>query len=274
MKNFNRSLVTLPGRHFREPQFAAASFRFAEAIADELLRAADIARPHWAALAEMYSDELPSLRVDASYQTNLFRLPLVANFTRLWVEAMNWPLTRIYDNGFVIQIPDEILAELHSSSSVGLVDLFLGAFCEVVSGRCDRSDRHCDYRISLNAPTWILLAASERAREWFAGQIRMILHHEMGHFRWQGSYLRAEHVAHARGIARLLAGDVPKSPSLIGEMLEAQCPGAWNNPEIRSLIGETKGGARLVHAWASRGRRLQGLEPRNDGSIPLETSVA
>jgi hypothetical protein len=104
----------------------------------------------------------------------------------------------------------------------------------------------------VNVPIWIQLGVEPQWRESFNRQLRMVILHETAHFRWIGNGLRGEHMAHARGVASLRTGAWPSDRAAMAALLEREHPEAWHNPEIRSLILETSGGARLVRAWADR----------------------
>ena len=114
------------------------------------------------------------------------------------------------------------------------------------------ADHDLCYGLYVNVPIWIQLAVESQWRDSFNRQVRMVIFHETAHFRWIGDGLRGEHMAHARGVASLRAGAWPTDRVEMAALLEREHPQAWHNPEIRSLIMETKGGVRLVRAWADR----------------------
>lgn len=249
------SLVSLPGRVFREPDFAWASTRFADVLADELIRAAEIARPHWQQMASEFPEMLAQMSDETVLQARgLFRTPLVWNFTASWVKAMRWPAAATYTDGIQIRLPEEIITPLQGASSLGNVEFYLAHLPDVCCGRLGSNDHNTEYGLCINVPIWIPLAVRDDCRESFARQIRMVLHHEAGHFRWRGGSLRAEHLAHARGVSGLALRNWPTLSPELAALLEAEHPEAWCNPEIRSLVTDTRSGARLLRAWGERRR--------------------
>lgn len=249
------SLVSLPGRHFQEPGFARASIRVADAFSDELIRAAEEVRPQWQKVADEFPELLGQLSDEAILRSRgLFRTPLVWNITLAWVRAMRWPILATYSDGIQIRPPDGILSGLRAFSSISSFEVYLAHLADVCCGRLGSNDHNTEYGLYLNVPIWIPLAVRDDCRDTFARQIRMVIHHEAGHLRWRGGSLRAEHIAHARGISGLARRDWPASPADLAALLNAEYPEAWHNPEIRSLVLETRGGARLVRAWGERRR--------------------
>lgn len=80
------SLVSLLGRHFQEPGFSRASIRVADAFSDELIRAAEEARPQWQKVADEFPESLGQLSDEAILRSRgLFRTLLVWNVTLAWV---------------------------------------------------------------------------------------------------------------------------------------------------------------------------------------------
>ncbi len=253
-----QSLASLPGRRFAEPYFAIASTRFADAIADELIQAADVARPRWTLLANKYRSEMALMQDAASLQAgNLFHTPLVWDFVMAWRAAIRWRIVANHSDGIQFCLPDETVSPLLTCSSVSSIAFFLAALSDVCCARLGSNDHNNEYGLYLNVPVWIPLAVRPDCRDYFDRQLRMVVHHETGHFRWRGGSLRAEHIAHARGVSALRIGDWPSSSVQLQELLEGEHPEAWCNSEIRSLIQETRGGTRLVRAWGERRQRSQ-----------------
>ena len=252
------SLRSLPGRFFDEPWFAAASIRFADAVADELIRSAEASRSEWIRLAEGHTADIKRLADNASYATgNLLRLPLVRDFLAIWIREIRWPVVATYSDGIQLEPPPGAIRDLRSASSVANMEFYLAALSDVCCCRLGSNDHDCDYGLYLNVPIWIPLAVVPQFSDSFARQLRMVIHHEMGHFRWRGGVLRAEHIAHARGVAVLSDREWPASPTILQALLEKEHPEAWSNEEIRSLVLGTRGGTRLIRAWGERRRRLQ-----------------
>lgn len=238
---------------FREPEFARASARFADALADELIRAAETVRPHWQQLAEQFPDAFSQMSDEAALRTRgLFRSSLVWNFTASWVKAMRWPVVATYADGIQLQVPEETVSALRACSSLTSIEFYLAHLADVCCGRLGSNDHNTEYGLYINVPIWIPLAVRDDCRDSFARQIRMVVHHEAGHFRWRGGSLRAEHLAHARGVSGLAFRNWPISSPELAVLLETEYPEAWSNPEIRSLVTQTRGGARLVRAWGQR----------------------
>lgn len=259
--NPRHSLTSLPGRFFVEPQFATATLRLADAIADALIQAAEIARPAWTQLVGEFGPEIKRLtESEVQISGNLFRHPLVRLFTRAWITALNWPVVAVYGDGVQLQLPGYLVDELRATSAVMGMNFYLAALGEVCCARLGSNDHNCDYGLYLNVPIWIPLGVEPQFCGSFARQIRMVLHHEMGHFRWRGGSLRAEHIAHARGVAALRDGKWPSCPIALQAVLESEYPEAWHNEEIRSLVMETRGGARLIRAWGQRRSRLRTVQ--------------
>jgi hypothetical protein len=252
------SLLSLPGRFFNEPRFAAASIRFADTVTDELIKSAEASRSEWIKLAEGRTADIKRLADSATYTTgNLLQLPLVRDFLAIWIREIRWPIVATYSDGIQLAPPPEAVRDLQSASSVANIEFYLAALSDVCCGRLGSNDHNCDYGLYLNVPIWIPLAIVPQFNDSFARQLRMVIHHEMGHFRWRGGALRAEHIAHARGVAALNDRDWPGSPTILQALLQKDYPEAWSNEEIRSLVLDTRGGARLIRAWGERQRRLR-----------------
>ena len=248
-----QSLKTLPGRSFSEPEFSAASIIFAEAVAEELIQAADRARPLWAELATVYPDDIERLHSEKAFeQRDVFRLPLVEQFASLWVDSMRWPAVCAYRDGFQLQVPDSIIEPLRKSSSVQNVEMYLAAIPEVCCARLGSNDHDCNYGLYINTPIWIPLAIVPTFKASFDRQVRMVVYHETGHFRWRSNGLRAELVAHARGVAGLKKERWPSDDAALIDLLKAEHPEAWSNREIQTLVSETAGGVRLIRIWADK----------------------
>lgn len=252
------SLRSLPGRYFQEPAFAWASTRFADAVSDELIRSAEIAAPEWRMLADEFPEMVAKMSDEVTLQLpGLFHAPFVRAIAVAWVKAIRWPVIAHFSDGIQLMLPDEILNDLRAVSSISNVEFYLAHLADICTGRLGSDDHNTKYGLYLNLPIWIPLAVREDCRDSFARQIRMVVHHEAGHFRWRGGSLRAEQIAHARGVAGLAQRTWPRSATDLAALLETEHPEAWSNPEIRSLVLDTQGGARLVRAWGRRRNQSQ-----------------
>jgi hypothetical protein len=241
----------MPGRHFNEPLFAAASVVFAEQVADELIEAADRAAAAWEGVAGKFAGgekELATMPMPPEW--------LVWQVGNAWMRKMSWQALRLYRDGIRFRFPSEIVAPLRECSSIGDFDFMFAANPEYFFGQLRSDDTHCDYQLVFNFPYFVQLAVIPQFRGAFVRNIRMVMHHEMGHFRFSGGSLRAELVAHARGVAALVDDLMPGNSEDLKSVILSECPEIWNNDEIRELVTNTKGGPRLVRAWSSRRNRV------------------
>ena len=232
-------------RRFSEPGFTRASIRFAQAISDELIYAADLARPAWTELASAYPDDLARIPEDLTQNPALFRTPLVWGFAVIWAKSLRWPVSATYRDGIEIKLPADILREMEAHGRLDALEFFLAGPDDVCCGRLGSNDHDLRYGLYVNVPIWIQLGVEPQWRDWFNRQLRMVIFHETAHFRWIGDELRNEHMAHARGVASLRTGAWPSDRAAMAALLEREHPEAWHNPEIRGLIQETSGGARI-----------------------------
>ncbi len=252
MKPHSRSsLTSMPRRHFNEPAFAAASAIAAEQIADELIEAADRAAPAWEGIAGKFEGgekEIATMATPPEW--------LVWQVGNAWMQRMTWQRLRLYRDGIRFRFPDEMIAPLRACSSIGDFDFVFTANPGDFSAQLRSDDAHCDYQLVFNFPGFVQLAVIPQFRGAFIRAIRMVMHHEMGHFRFSGGSLRAEFVAHARGVAALLDGPMPGNAEDLQNLILRECPEIWRNDEIRELVANTKAGPRLVRAWSSRRERV------------------
>lgn len=245
------SLSSMPGRRFAEPAFASASVAFAEQVSDALIEAADRAAGAWEGIASKFEGgerEIATMPMPPDW--------LVWQVGNAWIRNMTWPPARLFRDGVRFRFPDEMLAPLRACGSIGEFDFVFAAIPEYFFGQLRSDDSHCDYQLVFNFPYFVQLAVISQFRGAFIRNIRMVMHHEMGHFRFKGGSLRAELVAHARGVAALFDEPTPANAQELQEMILRVCPETWNNEEIRELVTNTKGGSRLVRAWSNRRQRV------------------
>lgn len=114
-----RSLTSLPGRFFVEPQFASATLRLADTVADALIEAAEVARPAWTQLAEAFDSEIKRFSErEVQMSGSLFRHPLVHGFAGAWITALKWPVVAVYGDGAQLQLPENLVVSLRAASAV------------------------------------------------------------------------------------------------------------------------------------------------------------
>jgi len=245
------SLSSMPGRSFVEPGFAAASVTFAERVSDALIEAADRAAGAWEGIASKFEGgerELATMSMPPDW--------LIWQVGNAWIRNMPWQPLRLYRDGVRFRFPDEMLAPLRASGSIDEFDFMFAAHPEYFFGQLRSDDSHRGYQLVLNFPYFVQLAVIPQFHSAFVRNIRMVIHHEMGHFRFKGGSLRAELVAHARGVAALFDEPTPANAEELQRMILRVCPEVWNNEEIRELVTNTEGGPRLVRAWSSRRQRV------------------
>ncbi len=245
-------------RRFIEPEFTWACLRLADAVSEELIRAADEARAAWVEIAAEFESEVIDLHSQILTNARLFRTPLVWNFAVQWAQAIRWPKEAMFRDGIRIGLPADIVAELKRYGRLDSVEFFLASINADCCAQLGSNDLDLQYGLYINVPAWIQIGVVPQFRESFARQIRMVVFHETAHFRYIGQGLRGEFVAHARGVASLRENDWPVDRAGIVSLLEREHPEAWTNEEIRGLINDTKGGARLLRAWAWRISKLRG----------------
>lgn len=247
------SLKTRLNRSFREPGFAHASVAFATAIATELIRAAEASRSSWDSLPARYPEHyalLEQLRRDSL--PDFERLPIVREFTETWCSHLRWPVHSKYPARAFFHLPLSLIAGLAEHSSIRSVMVAVVPLRQYASAELRTAVDQPIYELAINAPVWIPVAVDVRFRSEFHRQIRQVIHHEAGHFRWIGQGLRSELIADARGIAAAVDSEVPRSSHAFAQLLRTRYPEIWRNDQVQHLVLRTKAGVRLIRAWAAR----------------------
>lgn len=243
-------------RRICEPDFANATLEVAEVISNDLIAAARAARPTWIQLRDTLAPQIDALSERIEARDATFREPVVQAFVGAWCSNLRWDFLAHYSDGMQFALPFGLVAKLQAASNVASVSFYLSDLSDFAQARLGSNNEDLNYGLYINVPAWIPIATRSDLQDSFERQLRMVIHHEMGHFRWFGRGIRDEYLAHARAVGSLMEDDWPVDRDGIVRWLEADRSFALKHDEIRALIETTKGGVRLARAWGWRRRQV------------------
>jgi hypothetical protein len=252
------SATPSPNHRFHETDFSYATLEFAEKVATDLIAAAARARPQWEALLRHSPGFAESIQKRVEAREALFQDPVVRAFTDEWCNKLSWTIVHCDADCYQLLFPPGLTDKLKAASNIASVSFWIGDLRKVACAELGTDDHHLNARLALNAPAWFPIATHPSYVNTFERQLRMVVHHELAHFRWHKSGIRDEYMAHARGVAALRDVEWPKAQSDIVRLLESEYKEAWANDEIRAMVS-TPAGCRLVRFWGWRRRRMLGL---------------
>jgi hypothetical protein len=127
----------------------------------------------------------------------------------------------------------------------------LGHMTGILCATLGNNDHNREFGLIVNCPAWLELGSLSKFSTSFEDQLRMIIQHEMAHFRNRGSGVRSETTAHCRGIASVLWRQ-RKAPTSIEELIRdvQDFPEIAQNDEMKRFV--LNGGEapwRLVRLW-------------------------
>jgi hypothetical protein len=226
--------------------------RLATGVADELIASAQKAQPHWKALFEGQSAEIQRLIKVSRQGVTIWDSPLFLEFLLTWTGGFNWPIVESFSHGVNLRVPDVLVKPLVESGMIESFDLYMmdrATFCSATLGS---NDHNQEFALMINAPAWLQLASMPEHFECFCRQLRMVIHHEMAHFRYKKANLRTEQIAHCRGIASLIPiAQFPKNADDLLTTLTHLFPEVLANDECKQLLSERPdAAARLIRIWS------------------------
>ena len=254
--------TTPPGfvrRQIREPAFAYSSIEAAEAITRALIESARKSRAVWNHLRETAAAELQAGLELAKENKSSCHLPAVQTFMRAWALNLEWPVMSLSSFGMQLNVPNAIVESLRRCSNVADLEFRIMDRSDFSFATMCSHDHHLTYGLMINAPMWIGSAVNPDWEEQFGRFLRSVVHHEMAHFRWIHSGLRGEFLGHARAVGALLVDRLQDGETDVSAALANDPTGMDKNLEVRQLLDETRGGARLIRYWAWRIRQVAQL---------------
>jgi hypothetical protein len=245
-------------RRIREPDFAYSTLEVAEVISNELISASRAARPVWHQLRAKGLEYIDAIwgRIQAGERTFGETIPFA--FSAAWCSNLRWKLLKRFSDGIEFELPGELVTKLQSASNISSLSFFVRDLADFANAQLGSNNEDLNYGLSINAPYWVPIGTRPEFQDFFERQLRMVVHHEMGHFRWFGRGIRDEYVAHARAVGSHMDDGWPTDREGILRRLESDTSLAWKNDEIRRMMETTKGGARLARAWSWRRRQAAG----------------
>jgi hypothetical protein len=236
----------------KEPEFAKSTILLGSEIAQQLIESSRRSRPKWTELFQKYQNTLPDLVRISKLGKHIVHHPLVREFILEWARNISWG---ICSSGCVdaigVKVPSIHLTRLADTGGVEALEFLLGDLADFCSASLGNNKHNRQFGLIINCPAWLELASRSEYQSCFERQLEMVIHHEMAHFKYQGSGIRSETHAHCRGIAAILPRDKPpKSIEEFREMIGQEYPEIVHNEEMRSLVfdqGQTTW--RLVRMW-------------------------